>query len=267
MERITVFGARGFVGRYVSNVLRARGFEVITQPRDDITPPAGGFGTIVWCIGLTANFRNQPIATATAHVGLLANVLSQNGHERVVYLSSTRVYEGAVSTSEDSSLIVRPNDSSQLYNATKIAGESLVFTSHSCANTVIRLSNAIGPREFNRSTFLGQIAKQAIAGHIVLKSLPQTTKDYIWIDDAVRIIADIITDGAQRTYNVASGKQTAHCTWVDALTTITGCSYSVMPDAVDESYPPIEVSRVAGEFVIANQDPLNRVRDIVGVSQ
>lgn len=263
MTRVTVFGGNGFIGQAVAGVLRARGVHVFQQPRDDILPPAGGFGTLVWCIGLTANFRTQPLATATAHVGLLAEVLAQGAHDRVVYLSSTRVYEGAPATSEEADLVVNPIKPFHLYNATKIAGESLVLTSEPGDNVVVRMSNVVGPGEVARSTFVGAIARQALDGEIVLESAPETVKDYIWIDDAAQIFADIAIDGRQLIYNVARGKQTPHSDWVDAFSRATGCKISVQPGAIDESFLAIEVSRTTAEFRSAIWDPLARALDVL----
>ena len=118
MQRvITLFGGHGFVGRALHAELQRRGVQVHVPSRSHIEPPRDGFGTLVWCIGLTADFRTRPYDTATANVGLLAQVLAQGAHKRVVYLSSTRVYGGANQTDEGTTLNINPNHPSDLYNA------------------------------------------------------------------------------------------------------------------------------------------------------
>jgi cephalosporin hydroxylase/nucleoside-diphosphate-sugar epimerase len=263
MHRITVFGGHGFIGTALRAELERRGGSVICQPRDSIAPPEGGFGTLIWCIGLTADFRTRPYDTATAHVGLLARVLAQRAHDRVVFLSSTRVYSGAASTAEDAALTVRPADPSDLYNATKLAGEALVLTAEATAGVVVRLSNIVGPGEAARATFLGSIACQAAEGRVDLENALSTAKDYLWIDDAARGLADIATKGQARVYNLARGVQITHREWANALARETGCAIDVRSGAIDLGFAPINTARIRAEFGFAPVDPLDRVANIV----
>ncbi len=265
-RRLTVFGGQGFVGRALRGELARRGLDLRVPDRDDIAPPPGGFGTLVWCIGLTADFRTRPFATATAHVGHLARVLEQGAHDRVVYLSSTRLYGGASSTAEDTPLTLRPENPSDLYNATKIAGEALVLSAPGAEGVVVRLSNVVGPGEWARDTFLGAITAQARAGRIELQSAPGSAKDYLWIDDAARALADIALSGRQRIYNLASGRQTAHRDWTEALARHSGCAIAVADGAPDQGFPPIDIGRLAAEFGTPPTDPLTRVALIAGPS-
>lgn len=266
MTRFTLFGGHGFIGRALGDVLMRRGHAVTCQPRDSLVPPRGGFGTIVWCIGLTADFRTRPYDTATAHIGLLAKVLAQRAHDRVVFVSSTRVYAGAPSTSEDSALTLRPADPSDLYNATKLAGESLVLTAEGDLGVVVRLSNIIGPAEARRATFLGAIVRQAIEGQIVLETALTTAKDYLWIDDAARGLADIAVTGRARIYNLARGAQITHYNWTTALARATGCAIAVKPGAPDLGFAAIDTARIRSEFGFAPSNPLEHVAQIVNQS-
>lgn len=263
MPRVTVFGGYGVVGSAVVKELTMRQIDVVRQPRDSIVPPSGGFGTLIWCIGLTADFRSRPIATATAHVGLLAEALGQDAHERVVYLSSARVYGGASSTSEDAALMVRPLERSDLYNATKLAGEALVLTSQSNDGIVVRLSNVVGPSEVNQSTFVGMIARQALEGAIRLETTPSSEKDYVWIGDAARWLADISIEGSGRLYNLGRGIQTQNWDWAEAFARATGCRISARPSAPTHSFPPLDISRIQREFPLVTQNPLDKVAEIL----
>lgn len=262
MTRITVFGAGGFIGRALCTELMRRGHDVIRQPRDSIKPPDGGFGTLVWCIGLTANFRTRPYDTATAHVGLLAQVLAQRAHSRVVFLSSTRVYSGATSTVETAALTLTPADPSDLYNATKLAGEALVLTAGGASGVVVRLSNIVGPSEAARATFLGAITRQAATGRIVLESALTTAKDYLWITDAAVGLADIVTTGRARLYNLARGVQTPHSDWTSALSQATECTVAVQPDARDMGFAAIDTRAIRAEFHFAPGNPLDHLTEI-----
>lgn len=263
MSRATVFGSSGFVGAAVSDVLKSRGFEVVRQPRDSLTPPDGGFGVVLWCIGLTADYRRRPLDTADAHVGILTEVLRQDAHEKFIYLSSARVYGGSESTSEEAPLLLRPLFPSDVYNATKLAGESVVLSSQPERGVVVRPSNVIGPAEFTRHTFLGTISRQALNGKISLESSPISQKDYVWITDAAKVLADIATVGTERAYNLGRGMQIQHSQWVDALASLTDCEVYVDPGAAVESFPQLDVSRIEQEFSFYPQDPLRHIAEIL----
>lgn len=262
MRRVTLFGGHGFVGQALQADLVRRGVAVFVPARHETTPPPGGFGTLVWCIGLTADFRTRPYDTATAHVGLLAGVLSQRAHDRVVYLSSTRVYGGAGATEETAALTVRPLDPSDLYNATKIAGEALVLSAPDAEGVAVRLSNVVGPGEARRETFVGAITRQALRGRVELESALTSAKDYLWIEDAARGLADIVLEGRQSLYNLASGRQIAHRQWADALARQTGCAIAVRDGAPDMGFPPIDTARFRAEFGTLATDPLERIAEI-----
>jgi nucleoside-diphosphate-sugar epimerase len=266
MRRFTLLGGNGFIGRALSAELARRGVEVHCPPRDSLDPPPGGFGTLVWCIGLTADFRTRPHDTATAHVGLLAQVLARGTYDRVVFLSSTRVYSGATSTAEETALTVRPADPSDLYNVTKLAGEALVLTANPEAGVVVRLSNIVGPGEVARATFLGAISRQALAGRIELETACSTEKDYLWIGDAARGLADIATSGKARIYNLAHGQQIAHSQWAGALAHETGCAIAVRPNAPDAGFPPIDTARMRIEFGFVPSNPLDNAGQIINRS-
>ena len=261
MTRITLFGGSGFIGRATAAELARRGHQVHIPARGQIAPPPGGFGTLIWAIGLTADFRTRPYDTATAHLGLLAQVLAQGAQERVVYLSSTRIYGGASSTHEGAALHLQPENPSDLYNATKIAGESLVLSAP-VPGVAVRLSNVLGPGEAARETFVGAITRQAHQGRIVLESALTTAKDYLWIDEAARGLADIALTGQQRIYNLASGRQISHHAWVDALAQQTGCGVAIRDQAPDLGFPPIDTHRFQAEFGSLPTDPLDRIAEI-----
>ncbi len=98
MIPVTVFGADGFIGRALVAHLRTTGRPVNAITRRNLTmflaaqPEAGD---VIYCLGLTADFRSRPLDTAEAHVGLLARLLGAIQFRSFLYLSSTRVYARA----------------------------------------------------------------------------------------------------------------------------------------------------------------------------
>lgn len=252
LSTFTVLGASGYIGSRLVAHLQALGHTVWAPARGDAEVFTRPLGHVIYCVGLTADFRTRPFDTVDAHVGLLAEVLRRAQFDSLLYLSSTRVYMGAASTQEDAALSVRPVDPSYLYNLTKLTGESLC---HACGRPgvrVARLSNVVGPgMDAASGNLVADLVGQARAGRIVLRSDPQSAKDYVHVDDLLEWLPRIALAGRAATYNVASGRQTLHAQWLAWLQARTGCTVEVDAQAPLQALPPINVQRLRGEWGVA----------------
>lgn len=266
--RVTVFGSSGFIGGALMRRLRDLGHDVIAPRRDQIgdAPPAGGYGVVVWAIGMTAGFRTRPVETVDAQVSAFASTLANGAFDRVIYLSSTRVYQRASSTHEGAELPVFPQEPGDLYNITKLAGEA---TCQACApgrSIIVRLSNVVGPDEVSRDTFLGAICREARDDQIVLQTALDSAKDYIWIDDVVETLVRLATTGGRETcYNLARGVQTSHAEWTQLIAAKMGVPVDVQPSAPLVTFPPIDISRMSAEFHVRFANPLEYVDSLLSV--
>lgn len=249
MSQFTVLGASGYIGHRLVQRLRAEGHTVWAPARGDASALNRPLGHVLYCIGLTGDFRARPFDTVDAHVIFLAQVLQRTQFDSLLYLSSTRVYMGAARTDEEALLTVQPGDPSYLYNLTKLTGESLCHSSQRTGVRVARLSNVVGPgMDASSGNFIASLLRDARAGHVVLQTAPESAKDYIHIDDVVGWLPRIALDGQASTYNVASGVQTTHAQWVQWLVQHTGCSHVVQADAPMQYFLPINVQRLQAEF-------------------
>ncbi|CAN7440915.1 NAD-dependent epimerase/dehydratase family protein [Acidovorax sp. LjRoot38] len=252
LSTFTVLGASGYIGSRLVAHLQALGHTVWAPARGDAEVFTRPLGHVIYCVGLTADFRTRPFDTVDAHVGLLAEVLRRAQFDSLLYLSSTRVYMGAASTQEDAALSVRPVDPSYLYNLTKLTGESLC---HACGRPgvrVARLSNVVGPgMDAASGNLVADLVGQARAGRIVLRSDPQSAKDYVHVGDLLDWLPRIALAGRAATYNVASGRQTLHAQWLAWLQARTGCTVEVDAQAPLQAFPPINVQRLRGEWGVA----------------
>lgn len=248
--RYTIFGASGFIGRHLARRLADQGHEVLTPGRDELDDPFWMAGTelghAVYAIGLTADFRDRPLATADAHVGRLAEILSRGAFRSFLYLSSTRIY-GTGPTHEEGAVSVRPLDPDHLYNATKIAGEALVLSSGRREARVARLSNVYGPDLTSRN-FLSCVLRDAARGAVRFATGPASSKDYIALDDATMLLARIAADGRQRLYNVASGEAVTHEDLARELRAMSGCCIEWAPRAPTIALPAIDTERLRADF-------------------
>jgi nucleoside-diphosphate-sugar epimerase len=251
LNNFTVLGASGYIGSHLVAHLRRLGHSVWAPGRGDEQVFKRQLGHVFYCIGLTADFRSRPLETVDAHLLLLSKVLQQAEFDSLLYLSSTRIYMGAASTNEDTPLTVLPNNPSYLYNLTKLTGESLCHSCDRAGLRVARLSNVVGPGMDEQSgNLVADLLRQARLGKMVLRSDPNSAKDYIHVDDVVNWLPEIALRGSHLTYNVASGIQTTHMQWVHWLCSCYDSKYVIQNDALNQSFMPISVARLQEEFCI-----------------
>lgn len=256
--RFTVFGGSGLIGSYLSRYLRNLGYEVQVFNRHQ-SPCAENLGHVIYCVGLTANFRQRPIETIEAHSCLSARLLYGYNFQSWLYLSSTRVYGGlgpCASASEDDEILVKPSADST-YDLSKLLGEATCLGYEMSSVRVARLSNVYSSRQ-RGVTFLDSVIKELREhGSVVIREAPQSSKDYVAIDDVARLLVEISLRGKDRLYNVASGIQTTHQQIADQLQELTGRPITFAPGAMVRAFPRISVTRVQQEFSFSSRSLLD----------
>jgi nucleoside-diphosphate-sugar epimerase len=244
---ITVLGSSGFIGRRLCQRLQQSGVEYYA-PRRDQSLNDRNLGDVVYCIGLTADFRWRLVETVDAHVCKLLTVLRDCRFDSLLYLSSTRLYgsrEGMAR--EEDPLSIKPVDADHVYNISKAMGESLVLNG-SQRGRVARISNVYGD-DFESENFLSSIIRDVIRhGHLRLRSAPDSEKDYIGIDDVVDALIKIATTGRHRIYNVAAGENVSNQAVLDRLSSITNSAVEFTGEFLPVKFPRINVDRITGEF-------------------
>jgi nucleoside-diphosphate-sugar epimerase len=255
---ITVLGASGFIGSHLVRRLEELGMP-FDAPRRDQTIFNGNAGHLIYCIGLTADFRSRPFDTARAHVCKLLEVLQEVEFDSLLYLSSTRLYGAGMSEArEEDSFRFNSLNPGDLYNISKAMGESL---SLACGkNTrVVRLSNVYGD-DLTSDNFLPSVIKEALSeGNVILRTSADSTKDYVNIRDVVDGLINIATKGKQTIYNLASGVNVTNQQLMDRISQLTGCSVEFEQEAPAIRFPPINIDRMRTEFEF---QPSNVLADI-----
>lgn len=260
--KATVLGGAGYIGQHLATYLNQHGWMCATPTREDESIFKADLGIAFYCVGLTADFRSRPLDTVQAHVGLLQRLISEARFDKLIYLSSTRVYLGADDTHEDQSLRVLPGDPDDLYKLSKLMGESLTLHGGR-PGVVVRLSNVVGGLVGNPDSFVYSLLREARQGHITLRSDPQTAKDYIHIDDVVGLLQCLARNSRYQTYNVASGVQLTHTEWLQRIAQITGCEYSFSHGSASPVYLPIRVDRICSEFGFRPKAALDAVSTLI----
>lgn len=242
----TILGGYGFIGSYLASALRKKGEQCWLPKRGDIEVFKKPLGTVYFCIGLTADFRERPYDTVNAHVCTLKNILENANFDKLIYLSSTRVYGESNETDEEKSLRVTPSDVDNFYNITKLMGESLALSSGKCCH-VARLSNVIG-EDMGGENFIGMLIEEARKNNeICFKTTLKSQKDYIWIDDVVNALISIAENGKALIYNVASGVNVTN-KMIANIFVENGMKYTVSENAKSNILPVVLNKRMIDEI-------------------
>ena len=246
-RRYTIFGGNGFIAACLHELLLCSGNPVTLVTRSTWPDTGADLGNVIFTIGMTADFRDRPIETTYQQLVLLHDALTRYSFASFLYLSSTRVYKRSDSTNEAATLGIDPNDADDIYGATKIAAESLCLSIKNAHIRVARLSNVFGNNQ-GQHTFLGEVLKQATSqASVKFLSSPVSTKDYIHIDDASRLLLRISAKGKSRLYNVASGSNVTHREIADVLEA-NGVRCVFAPSGSAQMFPPVDVQRIREEF-------------------
>lgn len=247
MSTITVLGASGFIGSHLVERL-ARDGVTFHAPERGADLRGKNLGQVIYAIGLTADFRTRPFDTVEAHVCKLNEILRDGNFDRLVYLSSTRVYNPLSPLAEESlDVQVNPASPSDLYNLSKLMGESISL--HSGRRVcVVRMSNVYG-FDFKSENFLLSIIRDAVVKRsVTLRTTPDSARDYISVNDVVDGLLRITRVGRQPIYNLASGTNTSNRELADQIGRLTGATFETAPNADATRFPRISIDRMRQEF-------------------
>lgn len=206
--RATILGAAGFVGRRLKARLDGGGWEVFAPAKHDPDLFRRELGTVFYCAGLTADFDQRPFDTVEAHASLVSELARAAGFERLVYLSSTRLYDGqrTAEADEDAPLVLDPADPRRTYDLSKALGENIALTRTGGRGCVARLAN-VYDWDDDAPGFLSDWLLQARRSRgLTLQSSPHIRRDYIHLDDVVDALIAMAAADAPGIVNLAGGE-------------------------------------------------------------
>lgn len=251
MSTVTVLGASGYIGGRLLAHLRRAGHQRIWSPGTEEILGGSVFsrplGKVFYCIGKTADFAIAPLSTLDAHAGLLARLVLQADYERLVYLSSTRLYDGLAGiVTEETPLQLNPADPRHLYDITKALGEHFVLARSSGRGRVARLSS-VYDLDPAAGGFLSDILQKLLRAEALgIKAHPAGARDYVHIKDVLdALVALMDREAALPLLNVASGENVSNAqlvAWLaDAGRRLSLEAHEALPVPVS---PVIDVMRL-----------------------
>ncbi len=208
----TILGANGFIGRRLQARLAVEGWDVFAPAKGDISLFGRDMGVVFYCAGLTADHDRRPFDTVEAHASLVSELVRAGRFEQLIYLSSTRLYDGQAATllDETAPLLFDVADPRRIYDLSKALGENITLTRTDGRGAVARLSNVFDWSPEAPGFLSEWLIEAARTRDLQLESSPHIARDYIHLDDVVSALIAMADKKATGVVNVASGEWVAN---------------------------------------------------------
>jgi nucleoside-diphosphate-sugar epimerase len=145
-----------------------------------------------------------------------------------------------------------------LYNLTKLTGERLCLSSGKNVK-IVRLSNVVGENDTSNNFLYSIINDVKKNSNLELQQSLVSSKDYIYIDDAVDVIMKIALEGKDVIYNVASGVNTSNEEILNELQKHFLFTYTVAQNPFSIIFPTISNQKIFQEFKYNSSNILNKI--------
>ena len=244
----TIFGSTGRIGSYLKNKLILDGNLVFSPSRKDYYLAHKNLGHVIYCSGVTSDFKYRSFDTVESHVSLLSFLLKNKNFDSFNYISSTRLNFPKKSYINKISPQLYGGYEIDIYNASKLTGEALCIQSKISNVKITRICHVVDPNDIRRENFVSDICAQAKRGEIVLNSTLQTKKNYIHISDLSFLLKLIGPFGRKNFYNIGSNNLISNNEIIKKLIKITKCSVTFNGDAQTILESKINISNLKKEF-------------------
>jgi UDP-glucose 4-epimerase len=207
-----VTGADGFVGSHLVQALQKAGAKVEAFNGDILSAsPQQGFDYIFHLAAITdlKLARKNPSRVFEVNVlGTLKILENLEGAPKFIYVSTLGVYgePKSVPVREDS-----PTRPIEPYAASKLAGEAIVegfCRQHGTPFAIARLFNVYGKGQ-RRDFVIPALVEEITSKDKVVVKNPDSTRDFIYIDDVIAGLLAVAAKGKNDIYNIGTGKETS----------------------------------------------------------
>ncbi|RYY71321.1 MAG: NAD(P)-dependent oxidoreductase [Chitinophagaceae bacterium] len=245
---ITVLGASGFVGSNLVKKLHDSNIS-FQAPKRGESLEGRELGHVIYCIGMTADFRTKPFETVDAHVTVLSKILQVCDFESLTYLSSTRVYiktrSKNSSLTEADDIVINALDATDLFASSKLTGELLAMNSGRKNIKIVRLSNVFGP-DLLSENFITSVVKDALLNKKVeLLTTATSAKDYIAVEDVCQALIKLASLESNGIFNLSYGRNTTNDAILREIEKITGAEVSYSPLAKEIIFQEISSEKIS----------------------
>ena len=239
----TIFGHKGFLGNEFKNYLINKKHNVFL-PRRNQYKFKTGLKNVIYFIG--SDKKEDILKQIDSNFVHLYNVVSNNNFKSMTFISSTRIYLN------QKKKIIKENDTlnisfedDYLFNVLKVLSEKIVLLLPN--SKIIRLSNVYG-RNSNHKSMLPLMINNAKMKKINISVNKFSSKDYIFIDDALEGIFKISKFGKEKIYNLASGENVSINKISKILKIKFGANIFYQNQKKKEFYPNISIEKIKKEI-------------------
>ena len=244
----TIFG-RGFVGTNIVKFLKKKKYKVFV-PKKGKYKFNKNLNNIIYCIG-SDDWVNDPRGSFEANLGIVPKIIFYNKFNSFTFISSTRLYLDGIkkNTKENSLIHINPNIRNFFFNSLKLSAESLCLSLRNKKIRVVRMSNLFGNNFSNQIYLLPSLIRNAVNNKkIDIFVNKKSSKDFLYIDEALELLLKIIKRGKYRLYNVASGKNIELSRIAQKIKKITDCKINYKNQHKLIKEPIIDIRRIKKEF-------------------
>ncbi len=260
MKTITVFGAGGFIGSSVCDVLRKDNYTVNVGDWRTTDFNQKNLGQVIVCCGVGDCSKVDEVIYS--HVDVLRNIIKTSTYERLVYISSTRIYLDSDSGREDSQFSINQCDVRVLFNQVKLLAETII-KSQPKPYAILRPSNVYG-KAFNSPLFLPSLVRDAIQNKkINLYVSPEYAKDYVFVDDVSGAVLSILKYNIPGVFNIASGENVSAGDIVDIIQSKTQCEVVWHPNNNHDNFPLINIEKLSRELMLTPRKVKNMLYEMI----
>lgn len=257
MSLHTVLGARGFIGSHLLASLEASAKKTFAPARDDPSIFTHDLGTVYYCIGLTNDYKDRPFDTVEAHTSLLNRLMEKATFKRLVYLSSTRLYDSTKGTvsHEDVDLALNPFNPRHIYDLSKALGENICLMASVGRACAARLSSVYSTDDAATGFMPDLLRRLKKERSFTIDSTTGIVRDYIHIDDVIRALIKLGEQSGSDIYNVASGRNISNKEIADCLDRL-GYNVKMACESSTEVRPVCDITKLKSLGIVPLSVPV-----------
>jgi len=244
----TIFGSKGFIGSEIQKYLLTNKKKIFLPKKNQYNFKKN-LGNVIYCVG-SDDWKKHPKKGFESNLGHLKNILFKSKYKSFLFMSTSRVYVNNLksSTREENSIKVNSLNLNDYYNLLKLTSEAICLNNKNKNVKVVRLSNVLG-NNFKSPLVLPSLIRDAIkTKKITLLINKNSTKDYIGIEDVIKLIFKIKSKGKEKLYNVASGKNIKLIEIVKIIKKQIKCKVILKNQSKKIEEPSININRIKKEF-------------------
>ena len=202
-KMVTIFGKGGFIGSAINHMLTKLDYQVNRGDWQRKNFNQEKLGIVIIACGIGDCRKVEDVIYS--HVDVVRNIINTANYDKIIYISSTRVYLDNVESHPYGPLLLKPDDSRVLFNQVKLLAETIIKAQNKPA-LILRPSNVYG-KAFNSPLFLPSIIRDAIQKRVInMYVTPGYSKDYVYCEDICRAVAIGMERNITGVYNIASGE-------------------------------------------------------------